>query len=68
MPRRLVEIYHPGDRVEILFVAEEESAWRPARVVALQHPGVWAETADGRRWFVTNGRHIRPATHGEPVA
>jgi len=57
MPARLVEIYRPGDRVEIYFAGAEE--WRPGVVVALHPPGVWVRTEDGAVWFVTNGRRIR---------
>lgn len=65
MVRRLTELYQPGDRVEIYFERQPEwpeaiSEWRAGTVVALDHPGVWVETASGRRWFVTNRRHIRP--------
>ena len=61
MPQRLAEIYRPGDQVEIFFSDETGEEWRPAEIVALQHPGLWARTADGNIWFVTNGRHIRRA-------
>jgi len=59
LPRRLAEIYQPGDQVEIFFSDETGEEWRPAEILALQHPGLWARTADGNLWFVTNGRHIR---------
>lgn len=55
MARRLIDIYRTGDRVEV-WLAER---WQPAIVAALDFPGVWVEAA-GRRWFVTNRRHIRP--------
>lgn len=56
-------MYRPGDRVEIYFEShrEPEAGWQVGTVVALDHPGVWVETDDGTRWFVTNRRRIRPA-------
>jgi hypothetical protein len=57
VPARLVEVYQPGDQVEIYFAYAEE--WRPGVVVANQPPGVWVRTEDGAAWFVTNGRRIR---------
>lgn len=56
MVKRLVECYQVTERVEICF---GENVWLPATVRELQHPGIWAQTADGRLWFVTNIRHIR---------
>jgi hypothetical protein len=58
--QRLVEVYRINDAVEILQQDEDDNVWRPARVVGLQHPGVWALTDDRRLWFVTNGKRIRP--------
>jgi len=60
MAQSLVETYQIDDVVEILLQDEEGDTWRPARVVALQHPGVWVLTGDRRLWFVTNGKRIRP--------
>jgi len=61
MAQRLVDTYHLDETVEVFFQDEEgEEAWRPARVVGLQHPGVWVLTGDRRAWFVTNGKRIRP--------
>ena len=60
MAQRLVETYRIGDSVEVFFQDEVAEEWRPARVVALQHPGLWAITEDRRLWFVTNGKRIRP--------
>lgn len=59
MAQRLVEIYPIGAAVEVCFQGDEGDDWRPARIMALQHPGVWAMTADRRLWFVTNGKRIR---------
>jgi hypothetical protein len=58
--QRLVETYRIGDSVEVFFQDEVAEEWRPARVVALQHPGLWVITEDRRVWFVTNGKRIRP--------
>jgi hypothetical protein len=60
MPPRLVDLYHPGDAVEILLSDEEGEMWRTALVRDFQHPGVWVQTTDRRLWFVTNGRRIHP--------
>jgi hypothetical protein len=60
VPARLVELYRPGDAVEIYFPDIEE--WRPGVVVALQPPAAWVRTADGALWFVTNGGRIRRRT------
>lgn len=61
MTQRLVEQYHPGDRVEIHFERGDDTGWQRGEVVAAQHPGLWVRTADGRLWFVTNTRRIRSA-------
>ena len=37
-----------------------ETVWLSGVVVAHQPPGLWVQTADGRSWFVTNRRRIRP--------
>ncbi|MCI0395452.1 MAG: hypothetical protein L0332_04145 [Chloroflexi bacterium] len=60
MARRLIDQYRPGQVVEIHFAADPAGHWRPGRVARLDFPGVWVETEDGRQWFVTNQRHIRP--------
>ena len=60
MAKRLVDTYRLDETVEVFFQDEEgEEAWRPARVVGLQHPGVWVLTGDRRLWFVTNSKRIR---------
>jgi hypothetical protein len=56
----LVDTYHLDETVEVFFQDEEgDETWRPARVVGLQHPGVWVLTGDRRAWYVTNGKRIR---------
>lgn len=62
MVKRLVEVYRIGDMVEVFFQNEEDDEWRPAHIVAFQHPGVWAQTADRRIWYVTNSKRIRPVS------
>ena len=67
MARRLVESYQVGERVELLFSDGAVEQWRTGRVVGLQHPAVWVQTDDdGRLWFVTNGRRIRPQVSPGP--
>jgi hypothetical protein len=67
MPARLSDLYQAGDRVEVRFERSERSerddlaTWRAARVLGVQPPGLWVQTADGAAWFVTNGRRIRAA-------
>jgi hypothetical protein len=59
--KRLVDTYRLDETVEVFSQDEEgEEAWRTARVVGLQHPGVWVLTGDRRAWYVTNGKRIRP--------
>ncbi len=55
MAKRLGELYGAGTAVLILLNDE----WQTGIVVAYQHPGIWVETADGRRWFVTNRQRIK---------
>ena len=60
--KRLTEIFEPGDKVEIRFREQAnnlEATWYSARVVKLDHPGLWVETSDERIWFVTNQRSIK---------
>lgn len=57
--KRLVELYAPGERVEITFDGE---TWFPVIVARHEPPGVWVLSGSGALWFVTNSRHIR---HGE---
>lgn len=62
MAERLNDLYKPGDYVEILLGAGSPDAyWQLGIVLAHDFPGVWVETGAGGRWFVTNGRRIRPA-------
>lgn len=56
---RLTERFPVGTAVEIYFEAVDE--WLVGVVIAHQPPAVWVQTADGRQWFVTNGRRIRPS-------
>lgn len=58
MPKRLAELYQLQEPVEIL-LRNAGSRWVAGRVVAYDFPGVWVETANGSRWFVTNRRRIR---------
>ena len=37
-----------------------EQIWVSGVVVHHQAPAVWVRTEDGRAWFVTNRRRIRP--------
>jgi hypothetical protein len=67
MPPRIVDLYHPGDAVEVLLTYEEGEMWRPGRVRGAQPPAVWVQTDDRRLWFVTNGRRIRAKTREEGV-
>lgn len=60
MARRLSEQYAPGTAVQITFGAD---VWLSGTVIGHQPPGVWVRTADGRTWFVTNTRRIRPLTN-----
>jgi metallophosphoesterase superfamily enzyme len=57
--KRLSEQYPLHTPVEIYF--ELIDHWLAGVVVGHQHPAVWVQTADGRQWFVTNGRRIRPS-------
>jgi hypothetical protein len=59
MAQRLVDVYRPGDDVEVWFEHASQSGWYPAQVVGFQHPGAWVRTGDGGLWFVTNTRRIR---------
>lgn len=63
MAKRLHERFVLGEEVEIYF--PQVGLWLPGKVVRFDAPGVWVETFDGRPWFVTNGRRIRPQEAGE---
>ncbi|MFW5940425.1 MAG: hypothetical protein ACOC9C_00775 [Chloroflexota bacterium] len=63
MVRRLVELYGPGDPVEIFLEGGPDKGWTPGRVTERAFPGVWVQTDSGQRWFVTNRRRIRPQRH-----
>jgi hypothetical protein len=60
--QRLVDRYPLQTEVEIMLGA---IGWQAGLVIRHQHPGVWVRDRDGRSWFVTNGRRIRPtgSTH-----
>ncbi|MDX1664905.1 MAG: hypothetical protein R3272_14030 [Candidatus Promineifilaceae bacterium] len=66
MVKRLIDRYQLGDRVEICLTSspgcEAEEGWVAGRVTAHAFPGIWVETDEGGRWFVTNSRRIRPAS------
>lgn len=55
-PRRLVNLYAVGAKVEILVASGE---WAGGKVLRHDHPGIWVQTRDNAQWFVTNGGHIR---------
>lgn len=57
MAERLTEMYAVGTAVQIW---PGEQAWLRGVVIAHQPPAVWVQTEDGRAWFVTNRRRIRP--------
>ena len=59
--RRLAERFRLGDAVRVLLRTRQGETWVAAVVVAEQAPGLWVEAGGGQRWFVTNGRRIRPA-------
>jgi hypothetical protein len=58
---RLVELYPVESCVEIML---GEANWAAGIVIGHQHPGVWVRVQNGRSWFVTNRRRIRPFTAG----
>jgi len=57
MSRRLTDIYPIGTAVQVFF--PQIGIWLDGDIVAHAHPAVWVQTADGRRWFVTNSRRIK---------
>ena len=59
MAQRLVDTYRLDEMVEVFFQDEVAEEWRPARIVALQHPGLWVDHRGPPAWFVTNGKRIR---------
>lgn len=56
MATRLVDLYPAGTEVEIKL---KDAGWQAAQVIGHEYPGVWVQTSDQMRLFVTNGRHIR---------
>ena len=57
MAKYLFEIYPLGCQVELYFEVIDRWLW--GVVVDHASPAVWVQTADGRRWFVTNRTRIR---------
>ncbi|MDJ0754681.1 MAG: hypothetical protein QNJ45_14240 [Ardenticatenaceae bacterium] len=57
MVKRLHERFYINQPVEIFF--PQIQRWIPGRVVRFDPPGVWVESGELQRWFVTNGRRIR---------
>jgi hypothetical protein len=57
--QRLVEEYKLSEPVEIYLRTVRGQEWKPGQIIQLAHPGVWVETGEGARWFVTNSRRIR---------
>lgn len=58
MAKRLSERFTINQLVEIYFV--QSDSWLPGQIVRFEAPGVWVQiAADGRMWYVTNGRRIR---------
>lgn len=64
MAQRLHERFSPGEQVEIYF--SQIDRWLPGEIAGFAPPGVWVRTRDGRPWFVTNGRRIRPLADEDP--
>lgn len=58
MSRRLIDLYPLGSLVQVYF--PQIDLWLTGAIVDHAHPAVWVQTTDGRRWFVTNSRKIRP--------
>jgi hypothetical protein len=58
---RLIDLYPVESRVEIML---GEANWAAGIVIRHQPPGVWVQVQNGRSWFVTNRRRIRPFAAG----
>ena len=68
MAARLVESYPVGTAVLVCFEDRcGAPVWVPGAVVRHAHPAVWVRTADGREWFVTSAKRIRPRPTGDGV-
>lgn len=65
MVKRLSELYRMQQGVEILLQYAAGERWTAGTIVSFDFPGLWVRTAEGRLWFVTNGRRIRPARGNE---
>ena len=61
-PKHIETTCRPDDRDEAVFESNDGEDWQPVIISTLQHLSVWAQTADRRLWFVTNGRRIRLRT------
>ena len=58
--QRLTERFPLHTAVEIRFAHSEQ--WHSGVVIRHDPPGIWVQTHNGQRWFVTNSRRIRPYT------
>lgn len=58
--RRVTERFQPGDAVDITFGDDPLKRWWPGTVDAIEPPGVWVTLLNRQRFWVTNGRRIRP--------
>jgi hypothetical protein len=56
---RLTEQYPLHTAVEIQFTTHDQ--WLSGHVIQHAPPGIWVQTNNGQRWFVTNSRRIRPS-------
>ncbi len=61
MSKRLTDLYPLKTAVQIKLGEQ----WYIGVVVHHQHPAVWVQTKNGQRWFVTNGRRIKPLNEHE---
>jgi hypothetical protein len=59
-PRRITDRYAPGERIEITFAGDAHERWWAGVVLRPEPPGLWVQLDDGRAFWVTNSRRIRP--------